>query len=461
MIFDLDFARKTLKIKPGENSNLTGVSIDTRSIKTGEMFAAIRGPRFDGHDYINKAVAAGCGALLVDTQPEPIPNCPVLVVPDVLSAMEQLATSWRLKVNPVVIAVTGSSGKTTVKELLQLCLKEHFKSVHATRGNLNNHFGLPLTMLNMPSDCQTLVLEMGMSALGEIAHLTNIAKPDIGIVTNVLDAHLAAFNNIDEIAKAKGELFAGLDTNSIAIFKNSAWYSTHLEKYANKSQIITFGQENLPEKKPHIYADNINLTDGNIEASLHWLDQKPIEIKLAGRGAYMVDNVLAAAAACRHVGVTPQEICQGIGKYSPPAGRGETITALGGWQVVDDSYNANPGSVKAAITALASTPKEVRRIVILGDMLELGKQAESLHKELAEEITKARVSHLFTAGPLMKHLFERCKNLSTITAQHRDDPADWLGVIPQQLQPGDRVLVKGSRGMQMERVVKDLISYAL
>jgi UDP-N-acetylmuramoyl-tripeptide--D-alanyl-D-alanine ligase len=461
MIFDLDFARQILKLSPGENRPLTGVSIDTRTIKPGEIFAAIRGPRFDGHDYIAKALQAECGAILVEVAPEPTPDCPVLLVPDVLTAMEQLATAWRNKVNPTVIAVTGSSGKTTVKEMLSLCLQQHFTGVHATRGNLNNHYGVPLTILTMPEDCQALVVEMGMSAPGEIANLTRIAIPDVGIVTNVLAAHLAAFSSIEEIAQAKGELFNRLPANGVAILNNSGWAKTPLLDCAGTRKTVTFAQESDKNSAPDLYANPIKLSVDGVEATLHWPDHSSITIKLACQGSYMIDNALAAAAACRQAGVTPEEIGHGLQQFVPSPGRGAIQMTKGGWSVIDDSYNANPGSVKAAIATLSTTPKAARRIVILGDMLELGKQAASLHKELLEEITKAGVTHLFTAGPLMKHLFEGCKNSSTITAQHRDDPVDWLGVIPPLLQPGDRVLVKGSRGMKMERIVKDLISYAL
>jgi UDP-N-acetylmuramoyl-tripeptide--D-alanyl-D-alanine ligase len=461
MIFDIDFATTTLNLHPAQNQTLTGVSIDTRTIKKGAMFAAIRGPRFDGHDYINKAVKAGCGAILVEVAPDPLPNCPVLVVPNVLTAMEQLATAWRYKVNPVVIAVTGSSGKTTVKELLNLCLKQHFSVVHATHGNLNNHFGVPLTLLSMPHNCKALVVEMGMSALGEIAHLTNIAKPDVGIVTNVLAAHLAAFNNIEEIAQAKGELFAGLPSGATAILNSSGWAKEPLKNAAKQCKTLTFCQQDDGQKNADLTATDVKLSDGTLEATFSWKDKVCIDIHIAGQGRYMIDNALAAATALRQVGVNPGQIVQGFSEFIPPQGRGGRETALGGWEVIDDSYNANPGSVKAAIAALCTSPKEARRIVILGDMLELGKQAASLHKELLNEIIKAGVSHVYTAGPLMKHLHERCKNEPMVRAQHRDDPADWLGVIPTHLQAGDRVLVKGSRGMKMERIVKDLISYAL
>lgn len=458
MIFDLNFAREILQLPPGENRPLAGVSIDSRSLQVGELFAAIRGPRFDGHDYVERAVGAGCGAVLVERVPEDGVECPVLVVDDVLVAMERLATAWRLRVNPQVIGVTGSSGKTTVKELVGLCCQEHFKSVHTTRGNLNNHYGVPLTLLAMPAECELLVVEMGMSGLGEIASLTKIARPDVGIVTNVLAAHLAAFSGVEQIAQAKGELFVGLAAHGVAVMPNGGWVGEALQKYAGHCQKITFGQG---VGGGDVWADGVARDSDGVEFVLHWPDRQQAMVKMACHGGYMVDNALAAAAACRQVGVAVAEIVNGLAKYSLGPGRGAAQTAKGGWVVVDDSYNANPGSVKAAIAALAAVEQEGRRVLILGDMLELGKQAESLHKELAEEITKARITLLFTAGPLMKHLFTACKNDSAISAHHQDDPSDWLGKIAPQLRPGDRVLVKGSRGMRMERIVKDLSSYAL
>ncbi|MBF0454051.1 MAG: UDP-N-acetylmuramoyl-tripeptide--D-alanyl-D-alanine ligase [Magnetococcales bacterium] len=461
MAFDLDFVCQTLHLTPQSNRPLRGLSIDTRTLQPEQIFAAIRGPRFDGHDYIPQAIQGGCGALLVETPPKSPPPCPVLVVADILKAMEQLATAWRNQVDPIVIAITGSSGKTTVKEMTNLCLQQHFKGVHATKGNLNNHYGVPLTLLAMPETCQALVVEMGMSAAGEIAQLTRMAQPDVGVVTNVLAAHLAAFTSIEEIAQAKGELFAEMPPQGVAIFNGTQWARALLQSLAGDRKQITFGPWDNRSVSLDLSARSIRQSAEGLAFHIHWPDHSSTPVHLPCQGRHMVDNALAAAAACRQVGVTTEAIVRGLKLFSPPAGRGAIQRAAGGWMVIDDSYNANPGSVKAAIQALAASPEGARRVVILGDMLELGKQAESLHRELAEEITKARVSHLFTAGPLMKHLHEACQNVSTLTAQHRDDPGDWLGTIPRQLQPGDRVLVKGSRGMKMERIVSDLISYAL
>lgn len=458
MPLDLAFTRQALNLTPGENRPLTGLSIDTRTLQPGELFAAIRGPRFDGHHYLPQAVEAGCQALLVDTPPREDPGCPVLVVPDVTAAMTTLAGQWRRQVNPKVIAVTGSSGKTTVKEMLTLCLNQHFDHVHATRGNLNNHYGVPLTLLSMPDTCQVLVVEMGMSALGEIAHLTRIAQPDIGIVTNVLAAHLAAFASLEEIAQAKGELLAGLKPEGMAILHGAQWSTPILQRWAGPRRQTTFSRG---QKGTDLQAHALLSAADGLRFTLRWPDGQQQPLHLACQGDHMIDNALATAAAARHVGVTLEEIGRGLARFSPSAGRGAILTAKGGWLVVDDCYNANPGSVTAAIHTLATTPGTGRRVAILGDMLELGNQAERLHRELAEPLNQAGISHLFTAGPLMKQLFAACHNRSNLIADHRDDPAAWLGVIPPLLEPGDRVLVKGSRGMHMERIVSDLISYAL
>ncbi|MEO5354578.1 MAG: UDP-N-acetylmuramoyl-tripeptide--D-alanyl-D-alanine ligase [Magnetococcus sp. XQGC-1] len=446
---------------------LRGVSIDSRTIQPGELFAAIRGDRFDGHDFIAKAVATGCAAVLAERAPDPMPAVPVLLVDDVLAALSKGALTWRNRVNPRVLAVTGSCGKTTVKEMLTRCLQHHFSVVHATRGNLNNHIGLPLTLLSMPDNCQAVVVELGMSGAGEIAHLARLARPEIGIITNVLPAHLEAFANVEAIVEAKGELLEALPADGLAVIPADQSYTERLRQKAGAVRVLTFGQEGSADIFSTQQAGSADPSAQN-SFTIHWQNERDgVKTRLAHQGEHLRRNALAVAAAARAAGVTPEEIARGLDLFAPPVGRGGIRQSTQGWRVVDDSYNANPGSVKAALRALPTPAERGRRVAVLGDMLELGNEAEWLHKELLHTLVESGVSLLFTAGPLMYALHQAVEERGgeatggNIQSWHRPDPAQWLGHITPHLRPEDVVLVKGSRGMKMERIVENLVTNAL
>ncbi len=459
---------------------LRGVSIDSRTIRPGELFVAVRGDRFDGHTFIAKAIAAGCAAILAEQPPDTPCPVPVVLVPDVLHTLGEAASRWRQQVNPLVLAVTGSCGKTTVKEMLTRVLQRHFTVVHATRGNFNNHIGLPLTLLAMPENCQALVLEMGMSAAGEITYLAQLAQPEIGIITNVMPAHLESFADLDAIADAKGELLQALPRHGLAILPANRPYSERLRQKATSVSILTyaanaqadvFSQEQPPSapETEHNDATTPHMANSTGQSFIiHWQgEQDGVKTHLSYPGEHLRLNALAVAAAARHAGVPLPEIALGLQAFAPPAGRGEIRCANGGWQVIDDSYNANPGSVRAALRAMPAPLPPGRRIAILGDMLELGKEAGLLHRELYRDLLDNQISLLFSAGPLMHELHQEIAQQQAnglaqrIQAQHRHDPAEWLGQISPLLLPQDVVLVKGSRGMKMERIVENLVTNAL
>ncbi|MBF0181777.1 MAG: UDP-N-acetylmuramoyl-tripeptide--D-alanyl-D-alanine ligase [Magnetococcales bacterium] len=439
---------------------LTGVSTDSRRIRPGELFAALSGPNFDGHDYIDAAVERGCAAVLAARLPATPVAVPVVLVPDVLHALGQAGTAWRHRVAPLTIAVTGSSGKTTVKEMIATCLARQFTRIHATSGNLNNHIGVPLTLLAMPADCQALVVEMGMSAPGEIAHLTRLAQPDLGVITNIQPAHMAAFASIREVALAKGELFANLPAGGTCLVPlHDANAATLLEQAAGR-RIVTHG----PVAEAMVRWEPEPETEG-ICGTIRWSDGIGAAIRLGPFGPHMIHNALAAASAARTAGVTPQAIAGALSGFTPLSGRGivhRLLTSQGlELSVIDDTYNANPGSTRAALIALAGRPGAGRRVAILGDMLELGETAEELHKGLAEEIRLAGVALLITAGPLMLALHDAVTGMPDIAAHHQPDPASWVGNLLPLLRNRDAILVKGSRGMRMERIVKDLMNHAV
>ncbi|MEO5332091.1 MAG: UDP-N-acetylmuramoyl-tripeptide--D-alanyl-D-alanine ligase [Magnetococcus sp. YQC-5] len=437
--------------------DLKGISIDSRRVNPGELFAALTGPHFDGHDFIETAVEKGCAAVLAQRPPPTLPNVPVLLVPDVLAALGQAGNAWRRHINPITIAVTGSSGKTTVKEMIAACLLQEFKRIHATQGNLNNHIGVPLTLLSIPVGCQAMVVEMGMSAPGEIAHLTRLAQPDIGVITNVQPAHMAAFSSIREVAAAKGELFSNLESDGVCLLPIHDANQAVLLEMAHPRRIITFGPD--PGAMVHWKTGSTN-NNTEIRGAIRWQDGASASIHLGQYGPHMILNALAAAGAARTAGVSPCAITDGLSDFTPMAGRG-LIQQIHGMTLIDDTYNANPGSMAAALATLGRRPVPERRIAILGDMLELGETAEQLHKDLADEILKNGVELLITAGPLMRSLHNALLDQPGVTSLHKNDPADWLGTISPLLRTRDAILVKGSRGMRMERIVKDLINHAV
>ncbi|MBF0134319.1 MAG: UDP-N-acetylmuramoyl-tripeptide--D-alanyl-D-alanine ligase [Magnetococcales bacterium] len=460
MNLDLGFIARSLN-QEGENLldgnlALTGVSIDTRKLESGQLFAALRGPHFDGHQFIPQALQGGARGLLVEEDWSGEASVPVFRVRGVLEALTHLARKWRTQVNPTVIAVTGSSGKTTVKEMLALCLGQHFRRVHATQGNLNNHIGLPLTILAMPSDCQALVVEMGMSAADEITHLASVASPTIGVVTNVYPAHLAAFSSLADIARAKGELLHALPVDGVAIYPAHRWETPILATLARPTRHFTFG----PAATAQVAAENMTLCEEGVTFTCRGLGDDKMTVHLGTSGQHMIDNALAAATAAHAVYTPMAAIAQGLALFRLQKGRGQVIHAPQGWRVIDDTYNANPGSMTAALVRLGLETGH-RRIAVLGDMLELGETAESLHEQLATAVIEAGISRLFATGKLMRHLADRLSGHPGVQVDHRLDAGDWIGVLPGLCQPGDRILVKGSRGMKMERIVEDLCQHAV
>ncbi|MBF0622333.1 MAG: UDP-N-acetylmuramoyl-tripeptide--D-alanyl-D-alanine ligase [Magnetococcales bacterium] len=467
MIFDATFIKEALNpTLTGDHSGqqnipFTGLSIDTRTLKPGEIYAALRGDRLDGHRFIPHAIEAGCSAIIAERQPDQPVDIPVFLVPDTLDALSRLGHAWRERIAPRVIAITGSSGKTTVKEMVTACLKQRYKT-HATQGNFNNHIGVPLTLLNMPTETEVLVVEMGMSAAGEIDHLTKLARPDIGVVTNIMPAHMAAFESLEDIARAKSELPAALPDDGIAILPARDRFADLLEM-VSQAPIRWFDVK--PRDDSRNPADQIVLIgtpvleNGRFCFSMQRQD-KILPISLSYPGSHMVANALAAAEVGFQMDLTAQEIIDGLSDFKLPAGRGEMHSCLGGWTVVDDTYNANPGSMRSALRLLDRylTPSgSGRRIAILGDMLELGEEEDKRHARLTNVIQDSRIQGLFTAGKCMAALHHEAQNLPGLITGHHDDPAQWLdGSLLKQLQPGDVILVKGSRGMRMERIVEAL-----
>lgn len=428
---------------------ITGVSIDTRALGAGTLFVALPGTRVDGHDHLTDAVRRGASALLVATERcdearEAAGAIPVLAVPDPLGGLQAIAAAYREMIDPTVVAVTGSTGKTETKELAAAVLSSRY-TVHATPGNLNNHIGLPLTLLGMEGNEQVLVAEMGANHANEIKRLAEIARPGIGVVTNVGPAHLAFFGSLKGVAAAKSELLGALPEDGTAVLPADDEYIDFL-RGKTRAAVVTFGfAENADmrvEREERLTGAGYRFAIGAVET----------EMPLCGRHHLL--NAAAAAAVGRALDVAAPAISSAIAAYRAVDGRG-VVYRLDGITFVDDSYNANPASLKAAVDAFMEMPIEGKRYLVLGDMLELGESSGALHREAGVYCGRAGVDGLFTLG-------EETVELNRAASEQRKAPSDISHFVDVDtlarhldgfLSAGDGVLVKGSRGLAMERVI--------
>lgn len=430
----------------GAKRAVVGFSTDTRTLQEGDLFIPLRGENFDGHDYLLQAAQRGAAACLSEEVVADLP-IPVVRVADTLKALGDLAAALRLALTGPVIAVTGSSGKTTTKEMLAGILSLTAPGLK-TEGNFNNLVGLPHTIFRLkPEEHRWAVLEMGMSARGEIARLAEIATPQIGIITNVGAAHLETLQGLDGVARAKGELFAALHAGGTAVI-NADDERVKAIPVANGVRRLFFGlapgaQVRGEEIVPAGEAVSFKLV----------LPQGVFPVHLSTPGRHNVHNALAAAAAAHAVGVDPDIIVRGLEQFRPTKGRMETVVLASGITLIEDTYNANPLSVKAALTALDEMGGEGKRVAVLGDMLELGTEAAALHREVGEAAA-ARADHLILLGEMAAETAAgaRAGGMAPERVQLAATHEEIAALLLKLVQPGDRVLVKGSRGMRMEKV---------
>lgn len=447
----------------GAGRAIGGASIDTRTLQPGDLFFAIRGDTRDGHDFVPDALGRGAGAAVVSAaRAEALAvHGPVLAVPEggadpVLTAMVRLGAAARARTRAQVVAVTGSVGKTGTKEALRHVLSEQGET-HASAASYNNHWGVPLTLTRMPRSARYGVFEIGMNHGAEIVPLTAQVRPDIALITTIAPAHIEHFASLAAIADAKGEIFSGLQPGGVAILNRDAPHFDRLAAHAQASRagrVVTFGE--------HADAD-VRALRIVLRPDLSVIDAvvlgQPVTYKLGTAGRHAALNSLGVMAVVHSLGADLARAALSLGGLTPPAGRGErTALEIGGGAayLVDESYNANPVAVRAALATLAGieTGPRGRRIAVLGDMLELGAAAPDLHRGLAEAIEAARVDLVFTAGPLMRHLFE------ALPVSRRgavaDTAADLLEPLARTLRSGDAVMVKGSNGSRMGRIVEAL-----
>ncbi|WP_460423909.1 UDP-N-acetylmuramoyl-tripeptide--D-alanyl-D-alanine ligase [Pseudomonas sp. ZL2] len=429
----------------GQDAIFNGVSIDSRAITAGQLFVALAGPRFDGHDYLNDVAAKGAVAALVQRE-VPGSNLPQLVVSDTRLALGQLGALNRAAFDKPVAAITGSSGKTTVKEMLASILRTR-GPVLATRGNLNNDFGAPLTLLELAPEHTAAVIELGASRIGEIAYTVGLTKPQVALINNAGTAHVGEFGGPEKIVEAKGEILEGLGQDGVAVLNLDDKAFAIWKKRAGNRSVLTFALNNAGAD---FHAGSIAHDQrGCPSFDLHSpLGVARVQLNLLG--THNVANALAAAAAAHAFGLTLDGIVQGLNAVQPVKGRTVVQMAPNGVRVIDDTYNANPTSMCAAVDILAGFSG--RTVLVLGDIGELGQWAEEGHRQVGE-YAKDKVSALYAVGSNMAHAVAAFGT----NARHFANQADLIDAVRAAEQATNTtILIKGSRSAAMENVVAAL-----
>ena len=427
----------------GADAHFDQISTDTRTLAPGALFVALVGERFDGHEHLQAALDAGAVGALV-AKPQPDVEIPQLVVADTLVGLQQLAHAWRQQFSLPVIGVTGSNGKTTVKQMLAAVLGTQ-GSVLATEGNLNNHIGLPLTLLRLRAEHAYAVIEMGANHHGEIATLAAIADPRVGVITQAGDAHLEGFGDRDGVARAKGELLQHLGEGDVAAINADDAYADYWQHIAAPAAVLRFGFD----ASAQVRAEQVRV---EAESSAFEL-QTPAgraSVVLPLPGKHNVSNALAAAAAATALGLDADSIATGLAAVRNVGGRLRWQTAQLGARVLDDSYNANPTSLRAGLELLAGLPG--RRWLVLGGMGELGPDTEALHAQAGEDARQLGIDQLFTLGAQAA----AAAGAFGVGAQRFEDIDELVSALEAELDASVVVLVKGSRAARMERVVQAL-----
>ncbi len=434
---------------------IAGFSIDTRTLQPGDVFVALRAMR-DGHDFVSNAFAAGAAAALVaNDYPRSKGDGALLRVPDPLAALEAVGRAARARSNARIVAVTGSVGKTGTKEMLRLCLNDAGLT-HASEKSYNNQWGVPLTLARMPRTAAYGVLEIGMNHAGEIAPLTTLVRPHAAVVTTVEPVHLEYFPSVEAIAEAKAEIFHGLVPGGTAVLPHDNPHFALLRQRALAvgAKIVSFG-----------YAEGATVRgiQANMDARgtsvIAGVDSQRFAYRIGAPGEHYVKNSLAVLAALMALGADPMRCLNALVKAAAPAGRGARTTLNapdGRILMIDESYNANPASVRAALAAMATVPRAdfPRRVAVLGDMLELGDASADLHRGLKEAVDAAGIDLVFACGPMMKLLFDQLK--PTQQGAWMRDSAELAPRLVESVQAGDLVMIKGSLASRMGPVAETM-----
>ncbi len=430
------------------NAAFNGVSTNSKAIARANVFVALRGERFDAHDFLQDVVEQGAAAVVVEHIPDGF-VLPALVVNDTRYALGQMAHFWRRQFNIPVIGVTGSNGKTTVKEMIAAIFSAAFgeENYVSTRGNLNNEIGVPLTLFRLDASHRAAVIEMGMNHAGEIAHLAEIAEPTVGLVNNAQREHQEFMSSVAAVAEENGSVIRLLENAGCAVFPADDVYASLWQAYAGQRRIVSFGLDASADVHGHWQARDFG-SDLHINAA-----GKTITVSLAAAGIHNVRNALAACAATLAIGINAESIARGLQSFTPVAGRLQRKNARNGALVIDDTYNANPDSVRAAIDVLAAAPAP--RTLVLGDMGEVGSEGVAFHEEIGSYARTRHIEQLFTLGTLARHA-----SLAFGDAARHFDTMETLSQEIAAVPSRASVLVKGSRFMKMERVVDMLTGAA-
>jgi UDP-N-acetylmuramoyl-tripeptide--D-alanyl-D-alanine ligase len=437
----------------GEDREFEAVSTDSRALSRQALFVALRGNRYDGHDFIARAADAGAAAAMVDggwrmANGEWSGRVPLLVVADTKNSLGTLAAYWRSKFSMPLVALTGSNGKTTVKEMLASILREacgDASGVLATRGNLNNDIGVPLTLLELRRGHRYAVIEMGMNHAGEIRYLAGLAAADVALVNNAAPAHIEFFDSVEAIARAKGEIFEPLKTGGTAVINADDRHAGIWRDLAAGRRVVDFGIDSRRAAVTATY--RLRWLESEIVVRLPQGEARAV---LKAPGVHNVRNALAASAAAVALQVPAPAIEQGLARFTGIKGRLQRKAARSGATVIDDTYNANPESIRAAIDVLAACPAPT--ILVLGDMGELGTRSAEFHRDIGAYARRQNISSLFAIGDASRETVAAFGGAGT----HASSLDELLHMLRAAATAGATLLVKGSRFMQMERVVADL-----
>ncbi|RVU83432.1 UDP-N-acetylmuramoyl-tripeptide--D-alanyl-D-alanine ligase [Leucothrix sargassi] len=422
----------------GEDRRVESVATDSRLVNSDQLFIAIAGERFDAHDFVAE-LAGKAGAALVHKKIDS--DLPQIVVSDTRKGLADFAAAWRQQFKKPLVGLTGSNGKTTVKEMLSAILSVKGE-VLATLGNLNNDLGMPLTLLRIRDEHDYAVIEMGANHFGEIEFLTHISKPDVAILNNAGASHLEGFGSIEGVSRAKAEIFQGLSADGVAVINADDIYADYWKSCNTERRVISFGIDNAATVHGEVSPT------GTLVLST---DNESVEITLRLLGKHNARNALAAAGAALAVGAALADIKQGLESVQPVKGRLASVDGVMGSRLINDTYNANPSSARAAIDVLTDFTQG-ERVLVLGDMGELGENAVELHQEIGAYARAQGVDQVFCLG---QYTAETAKTFGE-KAQHFTELASLLETLKQEMKKNMTVLVKGSRSMRMERVVEAL-----
>jgi UDP-N-acetylmuramoyl-tripeptide--D-alanyl-D-alanine ligase len=452
-------ATRGVLVGPKGPRRFTGICTDSRRLRAGELFLALKGDRFEGHDFINQVIEAGAAGVVAARErweamgDSPL-SVPVIVVEDTLTALGDLAAFWR-RLHPVpLVAITGSNGKTTTKEMVAAIMARHCP-ILKNQGNLNNLVGLPLTLLELARGHQAAVVEMGMNHPGEIARLTQIAAPDVGLITNIHPAHLEGLGSIEGIQAAKGELFAGLSSRATIVVNRDDPRVVQLATSFPGRQV---GFSTADAAADVTLARLLGMDHESTRCILRLGDEtREIRIHVAGR--HHLANAVAAAAVAWALKIPPAHIAEGLAAFRPFDKRMEILALAGPVHLINDTYNANPGSMNAALQTLRALKAGGRALAVLGDMLELGERSSELHREVGRVAAREGVDYLLAMGKQAHHLLGGAAEggMPSERLIQGSDHGELASKVAALLAPGAWVLVKGSRGMRMEKVVENLV----